>query len=255
MSFGRLGMLGAGFGRLGHGSRTPWTPEDLGASLIAWWDADAGVVQTDGAVSQWIDGVGALTLAQATADNQPVYSATSFNGRPGVTFDGTADFLNVEAVTGLPTGADPCEMWALVDQTALAADATNRYLFNYGGAVSTVRRALLRRVVSGVNRAAIEVGNGSSGVLATDTSVNLSGRCVIRGVASGTLGIISVNGGSSSQTAVVPATTSVRTRMGCSTAASPNSFWQGTVAAVLVTAPLTDNEAALLADYLARRAD
>lgn len=69
------------------GAAGAWTPSQL-TGLMGWYSADVGVTQTAFAVSQWNDRSGAgNNLTQATATNKPTYSATSFNGRQGVTFD------------------------------------------------------------------------------------------------------------------------------------------------------------------------
>lgn len=74
-----------------------WTPANLGASLALWLDADdASTITLNGSnVSQWSDKSGNNNNAtQATAANQPTYTANGFNGKPVLTFDGT-DFMAV----------------------------------------------------------------------------------------------------------------------------------------------------------------
>lgn len=238
----------------GHGVAPVWTPADLGASLLAWWDANTGVTETGGAVSAWEDSVAAHTLVQATEGAQPVYSATSFNGAPGITFDGTADYLSVEGVGALPTGADPCEVWVLVDQTALAADTSTRQIFRYGSSASNASRAVQRFVATGVNRAVIGTGDGASLINTTNTSVDFSGRHVIRAIYGATATSISVDGGALTTTNVVPATGTTRTRMAATTAGTAAGFGQGVYAAVLCTSSLTDGEAMRLYAWLNGRA-
>lgn len=52
-----------------------------------------------GAVSSWVDGQAGKTLAQATSGKQPVKAATTGpNSQPGVTFDGTNDYLQTSDV-------------------------------------------------------------------------------------------------------------------------------------------------------------
>jgi hypothetical protein len=73
-----------------------WTPAELGADLALWLDADdASTITLNGSnVSQWNDKSGQNTHAvQAISANQPSYSATSFLGKPGLTFDGSDDTL------------------------------------------------------------------------------------------------------------------------------------------------------------------
>lgn len=74
-----------------------WRPNALAGSLSLWLDAeDTSTITLNGStVSQWADKSGnGRNAAQATAANQPAYSATVLNGKPGVTFDGVNDFLS-----------------------------------------------------------------------------------------------------------------------------------------------------------------
>lgn len=76
----------------------PWTPAALGASLALWLDAnDASTITLNGStVSQWGDKSGnGRNAVQATAATQPVYSATSFNGKPTLTWDGIDDAMQI----------------------------------------------------------------------------------------------------------------------------------------------------------------
>jgi hypothetical protein len=72
-----------------------WTPAQLTTAL--WLDAaDAGTITLNGStVSQWDDKSGnSRNFAQATAANQPTYSATVLGGKPALTFDGASDFMS-----------------------------------------------------------------------------------------------------------------------------------------------------------------
>jgi hypothetical protein len=75
---------------------TAWTPASLGASLALWLDADDASTITLNAstVSQWNDKSGnARHASQASAANQPLYSATGLNSKPTLSFDGLNDHL------------------------------------------------------------------------------------------------------------------------------------------------------------------
>lgn len=79
-------------------SRKLWTPLDLGSALVAWYDpSDAATVHTTGGVIDSIDdksGNGNTLVASGTA--RPAYGATAFQSHvPGITFDGSNDFLSV----------------------------------------------------------------------------------------------------------------------------------------------------------------
>lgn len=68
-----------------------WRPDELGADLALWLDAeDTDSITLNGStVSQWNDKSGNnRNLSQSTAADQPAYEATGFNGRP------TVDWVN-----------------------------------------------------------------------------------------------------------------------------------------------------------------
>lgn len=65
-----------------------WTPAQL-AGLIGWWMADVGVTQAAGAVSAWADQSGAGHNVTQSGAPKPVYNATSFNNKQGITFSST----------------------------------------------------------------------------------------------------------------------------------------------------------------------
>lgn len=100
-------------------------------NLWAYYEADNGVTQSSGAVSQWNDLSGAgRHLVQATAGNKPTFSSNT------ISFDGTSDFLSVAA-----TIAQQSTVYLVVklnstsaDQ-ALFGDAQNGY-GSWGGAVN-----------------------------------------------------------------------------------------------------------------------
>ena len=83
----------------------PWTPANITTAL--WLDAaDASTITTvSGAVSQWNDkSENGRNATQGTAGNRPAYSSTGFNSRPGVSFDGTDDFMSIGGGTISGTG-------------------------------------------------------------------------------------------------------------------------------------------------------
>lgn len=235
-----------------QGGGVPFAPADLGASLLAAWDAERADLITGASVSSWKDTVAAYDAVQATGANQPAYSATSFNGRPGVTFNGTSSELTYAATTGLPTSATACEMWALVDQTALAADATIRFIVAWGGTASTNNR-LLRRSVSTLNRGSTSVGNGSTSVASQTIAVDFSGRHLIRGIVSATDTSAVIDGTAGGANAVVPATGTTRLRLGAGTANTAANFWQGVINCVFITDLLSAGQAAQMTAYLNAR--
>ena len=69
------------------GGQKLWRPDELGASLALWLDAeDAASITLNGStVSQWDDKSGNDRHAtQSTAANQPAYNTSAINGKPAV---------------------------------------------------------------------------------------------------------------------------------------------------------------------------
>lgn len=225
----------------------------LGADLLGWWDAlhDDLITQAGGLVSSWRDRVAGYDLT-SSGGAMPAYAATGFNGGPELSFDGVDDVLTLAGVP-FPTAAVAAEIWILLRQAAPASDATVRLAFAYGGAAAASRR-VQRSVVTGVNRAVGSVGNGTSGVEIANAAIDMSGRHVVRLETGATASQLTVDGGTPTSSAVVPATNTNRTRIGASTATStPSNYWQGGIAAVLVTNPLSAEKAGALQTYLAKR--
>lgn len=228
-------------------------PTDLGASLLAFWDAErTDLITKDGSnlVSSWKDVVGGYDAVQAIGASKPLWSATGFNGRPCVIPDGVDDEMTLAPVpAGIPTGANGCIIWALVDQTALPADATARVVAAYGGSSNSVNRYVARIVVSGQNRVQAQAGNGSAAVNANLTA-DFSGRHLAAAVITGAEVVAQMDGVSSTPSVTVPGTTSTRLRLFAATATSPGAFWGSPASAILVTSPtLTAEQLASLAAW------
>lgn len=117
-----------------------WTPAagvvdpavTLGSALVGDFNpgslAAFSLSGTD--VVQWTDPKsGAVFTPPGTA---PTYSATGFNGRPCVVFDGVEAELICElgVPTGWPIGANAAEIWAALDITGTAAGS--RIAFSWG---------------------------------------------------------------------------------------------------------------------------
>ena len=67
-----------------------WRPDELGADLALWLDAeDAASITLNGTdVAQWDDKSSkGWDVSQSTAASQPAYDATGLNGKPAVDFD------------------------------------------------------------------------------------------------------------------------------------------------------------------------
>ena len=66
-----------------------WTPLELGADRIAWFDASVGPFTYATGISQWNDlsGLG-NHVTQSTGSSQPLLNSSYLNGKPSVVFDG-----------------------------------------------------------------------------------------------------------------------------------------------------------------------
>lgn len=244
----RIG-LGLGIFRQPRGG---WSPSDLSSSLLAWWDSSYGVSLSGSQVTAWADRKSGYSVTQGTAAARPLWSATSFGGQPGLTFDGTDDLLNME---GLPfmSGATPGEIWAVVQQDALVADTGARRLISIGGA--TLSSRYIRRFVSGgVNRIHALVGDGTSLVQSGIPAVDASSRHVVRGIFTATSVQAGVDGTLGTSAAVVPNTPATRVNIGASSSSAIGAeYWQGKIRDVIVTLPLTTAQAAQMQAFLLPR--
>jgi len=224
-----------------------WTPLALGSKLKAWWDPPGGgnITLNGSGIASWTDKVGGYGLSQATAAKQPTYSATGFTGGLAcATFDGADDYLELGPVpSGIPTGAAPSEIWASCSQDILAADTRTTFAVAYGGAFTTQRR-LARVVTGGVNQFAI-----SSSAVGTATAPgDFTGVHVLRAVFNGG-DQAEMDGVAGTPVAKTLSTSTTLLRLGLSTG-STTGCWEGPIRQVLITDPLTTDEAALLLGYL-----
>lgn len=227
----------------------------LGDDLISYWDANRGdlISVVNNGVSSWKDVVAGYDLTQSTANRRPFYSPTSFAGAPAINFDGIDKFLvgtGADLLAALPSGSTPSEIWVLVTQEALPTDTSTRYVAGYSGSSVVNGRAIARTVVSGANRARGYTGIGASAVTVTDTVVDLSGAHVIRHIVGAAQSSIIVDGEAANDAAVVPTTVVERFRVGAISASGVSNYWQGQVAAVLITKPLSAEKADGLRMYL-----
>lgn len=227
-----------------------FTPAALGTSLLGWFDAERPdkLTLNGSTVQTWTDIAGGLAPTQATASLQPAYSATGFNNRPSVTPDGVDDFLNVESCP-FP---GVCEVWALVDQKALAADTTVRVIISFGGTLSASRTSVQRSVAAGVNQLQAVIGNGSAGVAVTHTA-DFSGKSVVRLISDGANAKLELNGVGMSNVAVTPSIGNTRTRLFAANSTSAANFWGSPVNTIAITGLLTAAQATSMYAYLNAR--
>jgi len=236
-----------------------FNPLKLGTDLIAYWDARRLDLMTLGAgkaVSSWNDIVAGYAATQGTGSSQPIYSATSFGGDPGVAFDGIDDNLTATAaglLAALPGAAAPSEIWLLMQQDALVADASTRHFVNYGSTNSNTARSVARTGFTGANRGEGLTGSGAATSAVTDATVNLSTRHVLRWEIAAAASRLTVDGDAPASVSVVPSTTVSRLRLGANAAASAANFAQGQISVALVTNPLSASKAAALQSWLLAR--
>lgn len=227
----------------------------LGSTLLELWDAErTDLITIATGVSAWTGSKAGLQVTQGTGDAQPVWSATSFGGRPGITFDGTDDTLSLTLAAQFPAAGDASEIWAVLSNAALAADATVRNAVTYGSGSGATNRTIGRAVVSSVVRQRGITGDGSAVTNMNGHTEFLGSRHVVRLEIGATHSIMTVDGVRGPVTAVVPNTTATRFRIGSSPVATPSLYWQGQVAFAAVTLPMPyQGLAKAFENYLLRR--
>lgn len=79
--------------------RRLWTPTQIISSLLFWVDAaDLSTISMSTGVSEWRDkSPFSRHVSQASTALQPTYSPSSFNGRPGIEFDGARYLFRTSA--------------------------------------------------------------------------------------------------------------------------------------------------------------
>jgi hypothetical protein len=219
---------------------------------LAWWDTDRSDLMTlnTAAVAGWKDSKAGYDCV-AAGSVRPAYSATSFNGVPGVTLDGVDDCLTL-ASQPFPSGAASVEIWVVVSQDSLVAEPTTRHILSYGGDSLNDQVRLTRIVSGGVNRLIMGAGTGAAQITATAPG-DFSGRCVIRCRVTPTAIFASVNGGAEAQTNGVPAIGTNRFRMGANANSAAGSFALAQYRDVLTLTPLSSEKATFLQNYLMAR--
>lgn len=230
----------------------------LGTDLLAYWEADRAdtITATGGLVSSWRDIIGGLNVGQGGGANKPVYDPTIFNGRPAVTFDGVDDALEgTIGSSALPNAANPCEMWCLADQQEPGVDANtvNRVAFMYGNGNFLFDRRLRKRNLDGVQQSHLIVGTGASSAQVDNTSVVLLGRHVMRArITPTSIHYIVDSSAEVTRTSTVTSTTVSKVGIGCIGVVG-GQIWKGSIAACLVTLPLSAQKAADLMNFLNSR--
>lgn len=119
---------------------TLWTPEQLGADLLVWFDAsDAATITLDGSsrVTAFANKGSLGGTATPLTANRPLYQAAGVNGLPLISNDNSpGDGLSVDFGSNLPTGDADSAMVGVGIQTANNAFA--RSLLLWGADVTDV---------------------------------------------------------------------------------------------------------------------
>lgn len=218
--------------------------EMLGVVPLAWWDASYGVTVTGAGVSSWEDRINGYQLVQATDGARPAWSATGFNGAPGLTFDGAADYLSMESQ---PFGSDDgnFEVWAVLQNDAAGATTGNKFAVAIGAPSAS------GNMVRNTNN----VMRSTTGGGFAEATGPFASRHVVRSIFKTGLISIQVDGETPVTTAIDPAIGSARMRVGSNISDAAGAFWLGKMRDVVVTRLLYADEAAVTsAFFLPRRA-
>lgn len=228
------------------------SPLDLGNSLLAWWTADRADTMTvsGGMVSSWRDVKNGYDATQGVSASRPTYQATGFGGSPCVAFDGTDDWLQILSAPNLPLGAQPANIYATAEFTLLGTVPGARYFFFYGAANGNMRRRVGRASPSNQNRLFANIGSGAASPTVTGGS-ELIGRSLLNANVGADTTVINLNGNLENSLSVVPSTTFSSASIGSDI--NGGSYWQGTIRDLIVTAPLTTDQATALTAYLLAR--
>lgn len=232
-----------------------WTPLDLGAKLLAWWDAEyaPGLSLTGNLVDSWTDRKSGYVVSQTLSGSKPSLNVIGMNNRPAIVFDGVDDHL-FTLTQPLPSGATPADLWLLAGQDVLAGVTGTRIPIMYGSTVNGLTARYIRRtVIAGVNRASQSIGNGATQSIIQDATVDLTGNHVIWGEGTGTENRISCDGQAKVMAAVAQSLAAVGALAIGSNNTRLSNYWQGPVNSIIVTQPLTNPEATQLMTFLKSR--
>jgi hypothetical protein len=100
-------------------------PPSSFSSNKVWLDAEfSSFIQgTGGEVQQWSDVLGRASATQSTAANRPTRTLNLRNGKPGIVFDGTNDFMSLGNLGGLFPSAATVIIVAALGEPNVRGDA------------------------------------------------------------------------------------------------------------------------------------
>lgn len=200
--------------------------------------------------SSILDVISAANFAQASGSSQPGYDPPG-----GFEFDGVDDYATLAAMP-LPSGDEPWYYIGLFDQAAPASNNAFRCLAGWGGASQNTAVNIYRYVTGGVNRCAVEIGQGTSRTGPVNATVDFSGVHFIETWFDGTSGYLAVDGGAAASVAVSQNLAATRVRLGAYSGNTPASFWLGShyLDFWLNALPAAAERAALVAYFNAEKA-
>jgi len=84
-----------------------WNP-NMVLNTSLWLDASdsSTITESSGLVSEWRDKSENSRVAIASTTARPTYNTTSFNGNPGISFDGVSNFLTCDSLGAIADGKD-----------------------------------------------------------------------------------------------------------------------------------------------------
>ena len=210
-------------------TQVPPAPGGVTANLSIWLKADVGV--TTGATLTWADQSGnSRNGTQATATNQPTVNANLINYNPALVFDGTNDYLTLQNISGLPTGAAQVEAFG-VAQNLNTAGSWN-HIISYGGVAGNSFFTLGKQTGTAN---AIAGFNGSDAISSTLEYAN--GTTVLSdGKYTGTQGIISTFGTQRGTVTFTAAKATTNGKIGVDPTTALSTCWNGNIAETVMYA-------------------
>lgn len=119
-----------------------WTPALLPPTL--WLDAaDLPTITKDGSnlVAQWNDkSPNGRHVSQASAGSKPVYTTNVLNGKPGISFDGSNDYLSSATTTNIAN----CSIFTVMRLTTVDATQDCAIAIGRGGTPNLGMRGIFR---------------------------------------------------------------------------------------------------------------
>lgn len=183
------------------GTSTPlWTPLDLTTPALLGLDDTSTVTDVGGAASQWDDLTGnGYHVTQGTAGSRPTINASSLNGLPTLTFDGSADNFEIPTAVGDETNA-ATHLWAFAvyKNSSSSAAVRNLLAIASGTTADQIRFALQISRTGATDKATIAArrldGNAAVFVSATTSASTNWAMAMVRWDVAARDGFVDVNG-------------------------------------------------------------